>query len=157
MVKKSTLRWLVALEIALVLIPAFVAISEPSSDLQQPGGEEASFVFFQGGEELSQKMVWPLGIAIIIAGITAYVGLLRFKLWGRRWYVIYTALNLALLPFVKPGLEKGWEFLAGGVSQIITGAILALLFFTPLKEYFGKKKTDVPTPNDSGTSEVREN
>jgi hypothetical protein len=139
MVSKSALRCLVVLEIALLFIYAYAAHQEPSANLQPSGVYDSAPQDSQGHDDAMQRLEWVVGTIILLIGAAAYFGLLRFNPWGRRWYVGFHALFLASLPLDKPILLTGWASLIAGIGYMVTGVILTLLFFTPLKEYFGKK------------------
>lgn len=155
MVSKSSLRWLIALEIFLMIIGVIVeeqALSSMPFGYRDSGG----FVPLLGNsDELTLKEL-GIGIPMFLLGLAAYVSLISFMRPGRRLYILFHILSLAILPMAGPSTSTGWGGIFDGASITISGIVLAILYFTPLKEYFEKKKTDVPTLFP-GTSTIETN
>lgn len=106
-------------------------------------------------DELSLKEL-VIGIPMFLLGLAAYVSLISFMRSGRRLYLLFHILALAILPLTGPSTSTGWGGIFDGASITISGIVLAILYFTPLKEYFEKKKAGAPTPFP-GTSAINAN
>jgi hypothetical protein len=154
MVSKSALRWLVALEIFLAIFGAIVERlvefdgSFWNRDIRVPANSA-----FGGTMTWSQLI---LGSGLILIGLIAYVGIIRFWRPARRLYLLYHILGLAALPLSGPSTKTGWGSVFSGAGYAVTGFILALLFFTPLKEHFKKRKADPHAPYASSSSPFSE-
>jgi hypothetical protein len=144
MIRKSTLRWLVVLEIILgfggILIEKLGEFDGTfwSKDISLP----ANSVF--GG-----MMTWPqfiTSIVLIFIGLIAYVGILRFWRPARGLYILFHILQLVTTPLFGPYCGTGWGYIFKGASFIITGIIFTIIYFTPVKEHF-KKETLQPMAN----------
>lgn len=150
MVSKSALRWLIVLEIFLAIVGAIVeqqALSTMPFGYRDSGG----FVPLIGNNDELSWQELAIGIPLLILGLCAYVGVISFMRPGRRLYVLYQVLGLVALPLIKPHTATGWGSLFSGAGSIVTGIILAFLYFTPLKEHFEKKKTNAHIANPPAT------
>jgi hypothetical protein len=141
---KSKVRWLVALEILLLVAGVFVEEAEPSP--ASPFDTLSSSGYgIDGGDRLSLLQIL-VGVPLFLFGVAAYAGVLRFKSWGRKCYLLYHVLDVAA-HFI-PG--EGSMPAAGAVMYVASyfsaAMVLYLLYFTPLKELFQKKGAAEPGP-----------
>jgi len=82
-----------------------------------------------------------LALLLLVVRIAATVGL--WVLWrpSRLLYLIITVVTvLSGLPFdaFGPRVETGLSFTMIGISDIVAGIILGLIYFSPLKTHFEK-------------------
>lgn len=69
-------------------------------------------------------------------GILAAVGLFLFRRWGRTVFLICLLTELAVTVLTGPHVNTGWTMLVGYIYSIIEGVILALIYFSPIREMF---------------------
>ncbi len=86
-------------------------------------------------EYLDQEMetiniVDLITIPVLLIYIISAVGLLLTKIWAKNLYVLSTILVYALIPFMGPAVEHAFFATINHLGSLITGAILALLYFT---------------------------
>ncbi|MBE0378953.1 hypothetical protein PPRY_a1507 [Pseudoalteromonas prydzensis ACAM 620] len=84
----------------------------------------------------SDMLLLPIGILVAVAVVASYAGLLFFKSWARHIYV--ASFVLALPTYFMGGLivTSGLEDLLYDLSMLMSGAVVALIYFSPVKEYF---------------------
>jgi hypothetical protein len=74
-----------------------------------------------------------------ILGLLAAVGLILFRPWGRPVFLIYVAAGLLITLITGPHVSTGWTALFGYACGIVEGAIVALAYFSPIREMFEDK------------------
>jgi hypothetical protein len=75
-----------------------------------------------------------LAIINVIGVVASYVGLYRFRLWGPGSGLVFTAAGILVIPFVDPSVSSGWTMAALELSATLWGAVLAIAYFSPLRE-----------------------
>ena len=73
-----------------------------------------------------------------LAWLVGLVGLFRFKAWGRSFSLYSTLAFLMVSPLAGSSLYWGLESGLSEASAITWGAILALAYFSPVSERFGR-------------------
>ncbi len=84
---------------------------------------------------------WPLiafAVLLLVPWVAAFVGLLRLKRWGRALALYVTALSLIALPTFGPTLTSGLETAFVEAAAMCWGAVLALAYFSDVREHFEK-------------------
>jgi hypothetical protein len=81
-----------------------------------------------------------VSIPLLLLALVSMVGLFLFWRPARPLYLVTTAAGLFLTPFFGPYVDAGWETAFGEAATIISGMVLALVYFSPLKELFEKPK-----------------
>jgi hypothetical protein len=71
-----------------------------------------------------------------LISLVASAGLIFFRRWGRRLFVVVSAVSVLLTPFGGLYVDVGWTVLVGSVAGIIEGMIIALMYFSPLRKMF---------------------
>jgi hypothetical protein len=84
-----------------------------------------------------------LFILILICLLIAWVGLLLFWRPARPLYLLSMAAGLFLMPFLGPFVDTGLSYALAEAVNIIGGIILALVYFSPLKELFERTKAPI--------------
>lgn len=90
-------------------------------------------------EEKPLYSLIALGIgALVMMGVSAaaVVGLLLFKSWAPRLAIISVIGTLIIALLVGPGASSGWSSALLDLSSMLWGAVLAIAYFSPLKEKF---------------------
>ncbi len=77
-----------------------------------------------------------VGLVLLVGGIAATIGLYLFLPWAPRLAVVVTALALFESPLLGADVTSGWSMALTSLSDTLWGAILALAYFSPLKERF---------------------
>ncbi len=76
-----------------------------------------------------------IGLAIVLA-IASVVGILRFKNWGRHLYLAGFILLIPLYPYMGITVYSGWGQAFYDASMLLSGALLALMYYSPVAAYF---------------------
>jgi hypothetical protein len=131
---KTLLRALIVTEYVLIIVAIVVGLATESL-LPDP---LRTFVEEEANAELTNDDIAMLiiGLPLIILLIVSSIGL--FMLWppARILYLIGVASGLILMPVFGPYVESGWGTAFEDAASIISGVILALVYFSPLKRYF---------------------
>lgn len=93
-------------------------------------------------KEISEKKMLLfaiLGIGLSILSIAVLIGLWRFKIWARRLFLILEIVSLVLTPIMGPYVMNPWEALLCTISVTLVGALITLMYLSPIKEKFQAK------------------
>jgi len=71
-----------------------------------------------------------------LLGIVAAVGLILFRTWGRPVFLVYIVAELVVSLLTGPHVNTGWTVFVGYIYSIAEGAILALIYFSPIRKMF---------------------
>ena len=74
----------------------------------------------------------------LIALIIATFGLFRFRSYARTLFLILTFCILPIYFFMGPWIETGYESPFYELSSVLTGLILGIIYFSPLRDKFRK-------------------
>jgi len=77
-------------------------------------------------------------LAITFATIS-FIGLLLFKSWAKRLYLASFILFMPLYPFLGVNVYSGASQIFYDLSMMASGAILALLYFSPVSKFYLKQ------------------
>lgn len=127
------LRWLVfiqALYMVFVILNVIWGPELPSA-LQK----------FDDEQEYMGRGQIPLGVALLVSAVTAYIGLVCRQAWARTLYFGLCVIGYAVLPMMNPtyiDIEYEWYDMLDQLTTLMEGFILALLYFSPLKQVFSK-------------------
>ena len=83
-----------------------------------------------------------VGIIVLVAlvlAVVSFIGLLIFKPWGRPVYVAGFIIVMPLYAFLGTTIYSGVSQLFYDLSMIASGAILALIYFSPVAEFYQKR------------------
>lgn len=75
-------------------------------------------------------------VAFIVLAVVLTVGLFLFKRWAKTLLPMSYALGLVLIPVNGPYIESGWVTTLFYLGSLVDGIILALVYFSPLREVF---------------------
>ena len=82
-----------------------------------------------------------LSTLLLIAGLVALYGLLRFRSWARTLYVALTVAGIIMLATViDEQISSGLAATFLYVSDFLGGVVLAMMYLAPVKDYFGAKE-----------------
>ncbi len=75
----------------------------------------------------------------ILFNIVASLSLIFFRRWARFVFLVYVAFKLLCFPFREPFVDVGQTILAFYFSSVIEGVILALIYYSPIREAFARQ------------------
>lgn len=138
MPSKGFLRTLIVAEFALTIIGAVVSLlTEPL--LPEPLRD---FLAAESTAEVTAReiIMFAAAIPLLILLLVSSIGLFFFWRPARILYVITIAAGLLVAPFFGPYVDAGWGTTFGDAAMIVSGVILALIYFSPLKDLYEKPK-----------------
>ena len=138
MPSKVFLRTLIAAEVALCIISVVVSLLTESA-LPDP---LRAFLDAEAKAEMAARdmMLFAAATPLFILLVVSSVGLFFFWRPARILYLIDTVAGLVVAPFFGPYVDAGWGTALGEVATIVSGVILALIYFSPLKDLYEKPK-----------------
>lgn len=86
-------------------------------------------------EQISMFLIAPVLILLIIS-IIAYPFLFKYKKLGRSFYLWSCIIGFTLVLFMGPSIADPVSGFVDSISAALSGALLILMYFTPLKEKF---------------------
>ena len=87
----------------------------------------------------SDTKLYLIGGSISLAVLTAlagYVGLIVFWNFARHLFLFASVLFLVITPFIGPYIASGVNQTLHDVVNVFSGLILALVYFSPVRNYF---------------------
>jgi hypothetical protein len=101
------------------------------------GVEQTLFEEGPGAEapfEAARVLWWVL----TAASLAASAGLLFFRRWGRTLFVAVAAVGVLLAPIGGLYVDVGWTVMVSSLAGLCEGAIIALVYFSPLRKMFAR-------------------
>jgi hypothetical protein len=92
---------------------------------------------FVAAADKTTWMVSWFGIAYLIAASISCIGLLLFKNWARLLFVVVTLVGS--MPWDGPTVYPAMEYLFINLEFVLAGVIIALSFWSPVRERFVAK------------------
>lgn len=138
MPSKRSLRILIIADFLLLvlsIVGAFVSeasLPEPLRAYEQ-ARSEADFT-------VKEWVLVGVSVPLVIAWLVSSVGLFFFWRSARTMYLVTLIGSSAVTPFTDAYITAGWVQVIDGVSLIVTGIVLALIYASPLKESFEPPK-----------------
>jgi hypothetical protein len=125
----------------ILLLSIFLTIVGPSLDLIFPHLVPTPLIQAQEAIEQSAPFMNTLALIIaaillIITGIMATVGLFAFRPWAPKVALGFTLISFATYPILGYVLSSGWALMLTDTSLMLWGAVLALVFYSPMRRYF---------------------
>jgi hypothetical protein len=131
MPSKSFLRILIVVEIGLAILGGVV------SQLTASLLPESLRAFSEAKSQVEQSLVTlRVAFPLIILSLVSSIGLFFFWRPSRILYLISSVLGLLLAPFFGPYVDAGWGKAFEDAALVISGVILALVYFSPLKSLY---------------------
>lgn len=84
---------------------------------------------------LSDVPYW-LGIAVVLMGLIASIGLCYGQRWGRSLFFVTFATALLITPLTDFYLNTGWTAFVSYLVGTTEGMIIALAYFSPVRRMF---------------------
>jgi len=131
MPSKSFLRILIVVEIGLGILCIVVSLLTVSLLPE-------SLRAFSEAESQGERGLVILRVAfpVMILWLGSIIGLFFFWRPSRILYLISIILGLLLPPFFGPYVDAGWGTAFEDAATIVSGVILALVYFSPLKSLY---------------------
>jgi hypothetical protein len=99
--------------------------------------------YFANAEVTSYgKFLAVYTVIMFIIGLVSFIGVLLFRKWARILSVIITIVGILFMPFFNEQISSGLSAAFSIFSSIASGIILALMYTSPVKEYFEGHKSD---------------
>ena len=124
------LHWLIALEIGLILI----SFKAGWFGVDQIGLDEhlRQWLASEAERELT-KREWIIGLAALVFFpfvIFSWIWLWMLKPYSRIFYTLSVAIGFAFYPLGGPYVSNGFLEIVDGLTTVISGMILGVLYFT---------------------------
>ena len=119
------------LDIATLVFVIFIIFTGANFGLDPTLVELQEFL----SEQISMFLILPFLILLIIA-IVAYPLLFKYKKLGRSFYLWSCIIGFPLVLFMGPSIADPVSGFVDSISSALSGALLILMYFTPLKEKF---------------------
>jgi hypothetical protein len=129
----STLRWLVVLEIVLVIFSIAISILQPPflPPLLQQFEEEAMVQAEAGGDGLA-----VLQMALLALPVVAWVSLWKGWRNGRKIYTVNWLVLGAVGLFSGAGVRSAFGDVVETGSTLVAGMIFGILYFSEARHYY---------------------
>ena len=125
---KTIFKRLILLDLSLIIL-IIVAIFFQSKEV-------ADFnMYFEN--DYSNALLIIVGIGLLIYLINLFL-LYKFKSIGKKIYIILFIVLLVLSLLSPPNAMDSWLYVLDGLGMANSGAILVLLYFSPIKKEFNK-------------------
>jgi hypothetical protein len=126
---------------ALLLASVVLGIFGAIFDNVFPSALPAALVQAQEAHDSSLSTPYALlhvfaGLILLIIAFTSAVGLYKFRSWAPRLALVSTALALPSFLLLGATASSGYSMALNEISSMLWGAVLALAYFSPLRERF---------------------
>ena len=126
---KNIFRRLILVELALFIL-IFISIFFESQEVIN---------FNENYQKSISEMFDMMAFFIVLIGYPVAIYLLyNFKSFGKQLYLILTIFALVFSMFAGPVATDPWLYIIDVLGCANTGAILVLLYFSPISKEFGK-------------------
>ena len=125
---KTIFKRLILLDLSIIILTIFTVFFESK--------EVADFnMYFEN--DWSNALLIIFGIGMLIYLINLFL-LYKFKSIGKQIYLILFIVLLVLSLLSPPFAMDSWLYVVDGLGMANSGAILVLLYFSPIKKEFEK-------------------
>ena len=124
---KTIFKRLVLLDLSLIIL-LFVSVFFESEEVLR---------FNESLNPISNMILTLSGIFLLVYLINLFL-LYRFISIGKQMYLIVFVLSIILSLIVGVGAADPWSYVIDGLGWSVSGAILVLLYFSPIKKEFEK-------------------
>ena len=91
--------------------------------------------YFENDYSNALLIIWGIGLLIYLINLFL---LYKFKSIGKQIYFILFIVFIVLNLLAPPGAMDSWFYVLDGLGWATSGAVLVLLYFSPLKKEFEK-------------------
>ena len=125
---KTIFKRLILLDLSLIILIIVAVFFETK--------EVADFnMYFEN--DYSNALLIIFGIGLLIYLINLFL-LYKFKSIGKQIYLILFIVFIVLSLLLPPSAMDSWLYVLDGLGMATSGAILVLLYFSPIKKEFDK-------------------
>ena len=125
---KTIFKRLILLDLSLIILIIVAVFFETK--------EVADFnMYFEN--DYSNALLIIFGIGLLIYLINLFL-LYKFKSIGKQIYLILFIVFIVLNLLLPPSAMDSWLYVLDGLGMATSGAILVLLYFSPIKKEFEK-------------------
>ena len=96
--------------------------------------------YYENLSALSKISALSFSLVSFMGGIVSVIGLYLFRPWAPRLAVIITILTFFIWPIQGIIVATGYSPVLSSLSTTVWGAILAIVYFSPLKERFSANR-----------------
>ena len=125
---KTIFKRLILLDLSLIIliIVAFFFETKEVADFN---------MYFENDYSNALLIIWGTGLLIYLINLFL---LYKFKSIGKQIYLILFIVFIVLNLLLPPSAMDSWLYVLDGLGMANSGAILVLLYFTPIKKEFDK-------------------
>jgi len=80
----------------------------------------------------------PIAVIWLLAYFVNLFLLYKFKSIGKQMYLFIYIIGFVIVLLAGPNASDPWLYVLDGVEMSVAGALLVLLYFTPIKKEFDK-------------------
>ena len=125
---KTIFKRLILLDLSLIIL-IIVAVFFESKEV-------ADFnMYFENDYSNALLIIWGIGLLIYLINLFL---LYKFKSIGKQIYLILFIVLMVLSLLSPPNAMDSWLYVLDGLGMATSGAILVLLYFSPIKKEFDK-------------------
>ena len=125
---KTIFKRLILLDLSLIILIIVAVFFETK--------EVADFnMYFENDYSNALLIIWGTGLLIYLINLFF---LFKFKSIGKQIYLILFIVVLVLSLLSPPNAVDSWLYVLDGLGMANSGAILVLLYFSPIKKEFEK-------------------
>ena len=84
------------------------------------------------------------GLAFLGLAVAATVGLFRFRNWARRLFLLLTLFGFVPVVAMGPTVETGAATALAEAATLLSGVILALVYWSPVRDRFENSAVGKP-------------
>ena len=98
-------------------------------------------IAFQENQRQVTQLQWVVFVIegfLLLLSVINSIGLFLFRRWARSMLVPLYVLALLLLPSNAVYIQTGWTKMLFNLSYLVSGMIIAIVFFSPLAEAFNR-------------------
>lgn len=122
--------------LVIALYLAFVALAIVGHVVGAPNLPPPLREFVAAADKTTWMVGW-LGVVYLVMASIACIGLLLFKNWARLLFVMVTLVGS--MPWDGPTVYPAMEYLFINLEFVLAGAIIALSYFSTVRERFVAK------------------
>ena len=125
---KTIFKRLILVDLSLIIL-IIVAVFFESKEV-------ADFnMYFENDYSNTLLIIWGIGLLIYLINLFL---LYKFKSIGKQIFLILFIVFLVLSLLAPPSAADSWLYVLDGLGMANSGAILVLLYFSPIKKEFEK-------------------
>tara|TARA_E500000331_G_scaffold299828_1_gene300408 strand:- start:203 stop:589 length:387 start_codon:yes stop_codon:yes gene_type:complete len=125
---KTIFKRFILLDLSLIIL-IIVAVFFESKEV-------ADFnMYFENDYSNTLLIIWGIGLLIYLINLFL---LYKFKSIGKQIFLILFIVFLVLSLLAPPSAADSWLYVLDGLGMANSGAILVLLYFSPIKKEFEK-------------------